>query len=164
MSGLSFGAIDVMVELLWIDSYSPFDFCLLNNQKTNLKTDVGPGARRGGDYQTIKSGPGGRTVGPCLGASRSGGEFGRTDRRRHGRARVYRSLYGLGCAERRRDLEGESDSAPSTLGVAVAPSAQSARLQAGPFRAARPLSCSAALRAARFACDPLRMHQLRDVN
>ena len=74
------------------------------------------------------------------------------------------SRSGLGCAVRRRDREFVGGSAPSTLGVAVAPSAQSARLQAGPFRAARPLSCSAALRAARFACDPLRMHQLRDVN
>ena len=30
------------------------------------------------------------------------------------------SRSGLGCAARRRDLDGESDSAPSTLGVAVA--------------------------------------------
>ena len=43
MSGLSFGAIDVMVELLWIDSYSPFDFCLLNNQKTNPRQTWGRG-------------------------------------------------------------------------------------------------------------------------
>jgi hypothetical protein len=51
MSGPSFDAIDVMVELHWIDSYSPFDFCLLKNEKT----EMGPGARRGGYQQTIKS-------------------------------------------------------------------------------------------------------------
>lgn len=43
MSGLSSGAIDVMVELRWIDSYSPFDFCLLNNQKTDRRQTWGRG-------------------------------------------------------------------------------------------------------------------------